>query len=73
MEGRAALGHAPWEDYEPAGSEVATWLRFDDPPIGDDGALDPLGGADARGPHARLGGRADRAHSRCPGSRRAPT
>jgi acyl-CoA thioesterase len=43
VEGRAALGHAPWEAYEPAGSEVATWVRFDEPPVGDDGALDPLG------------------------------
>jgi acyl-CoA thioesterase len=43
VEGRAALGHAPWEDYEPEGSEVATWIRFDDPPLLDDGALDPLG------------------------------
>lgn len=43
LESRAALGHAPWEEYEPAGSEVATWMRFDNPPLGDDGALDPLG------------------------------
>jgi acyl-CoA thioesterase len=43
VEGRAALGHAPWEEYVPAGSDVATWLRFDDPPLLADGALDPLG------------------------------
>jgi acyl-CoA thioesterase len=43
VEGRSALGHAPWEDYEPAGSDVATWLRFDDPPLLEDGSLDPLG------------------------------
>ncbi|MHB1786648.1 MAG: acyl-CoA thioesterase [Acidimicrobiales bacterium] len=43
VEGRAALGHAPWEKYEPTGSDVATWLRFDDPPVSADGALDPLG------------------------------
>jgi acyl-CoA thioesterase len=43
VEGRAALGHAPWEEYEPNGSDVATWLRFDDPPVQPDGALDPLG------------------------------
>ena len=42
VEGRSALGHAPWEDWEPAAAEAATWLRFDDPPVGDDGALDPL-------------------------------
>jgi len=43
IEGRAALGHAPWEKYEPTGSDVGTWLRFDDPPVLADGALDPLG------------------------------
>jgi acyl-CoA thioesterase len=43
VEGRAALGHAPWEDWTPSGSDVATWLRFDDPPRLDDGSLDPLG------------------------------
>jgi acyl-CoA thioesterase len=42
VEGRAAMGHAPWEQYEPEGSEVATWLRFDDPPLLDDGSVDPL-------------------------------
>ncbi len=43
IEARSALGHAPWEDYEPVSSEVASWVRFDDPPRDDDGALDPLG------------------------------
>ena len=43
VEGRAALGHPPWEPHEPTGSDVATWLRFDDPPRMPDGALDPLG------------------------------
>ena len=43
VEGRAALGHPPWEEYEPTGSEVATWVRFDDPPLNEDGAIDPLG------------------------------
>lgn len=42
VEGRAALGHPPWEEHEPNGSEVATWLRFDDPPLCEDGTLDPL-------------------------------
>ena len=42
VEGRAALGHDPWEEWTPSGSDVATWLRFDDPPRGDDGSLDPL-------------------------------
>jgi acyl-CoA thioesterase len=43
VEGRAALGHPPWEEFESTGSDVATWLRFDDPPRLADGALDPLG------------------------------
>jgi acyl-CoA thioesterase len=43
VEGRAALGHAPWQRFEPTSSEVATWLRFDRPPRLADGRLDPLG------------------------------
>ena len=43
VEGRAALGHAPWEPHEATASDVATWLRFDDPPRRSDGTLDPLG------------------------------
>ena len=43
VEGRAALGHPPWAEYEPTTSDVATWLRFDDPPWLPDGSLDPLG------------------------------
>jgi acyl-CoA thioesterase len=42
VEGRAALGHAPWDDYRPETSDVATWLRFDYAPL-IEGALDPLG------------------------------
>jgi acyl-CoA thioesterase len=42
VEGRAALGHAPWEKYEPTTSDSATWLRFDDPPLSEEGWLDPL-------------------------------
>jgi acyl-CoA thioesterase len=42
VEGRPALGHAPWDDYVPSTSERASWLRFDEPPIADDGTLDPL-------------------------------
>ncbi len=42
VEGRPALGHAPWDDYEPASSLRAAWYRFDDPPIADDGRWDPL-------------------------------
>lgn len=43
VEGRAAMGHAPWEPYVPSCSDVATWLRFDDAPVLADGSVDPLG------------------------------
>jgi acyl-CoA thioesterase len=43
LEGRSALGHPPWERFTPATSDVATWLRFDEPPVLADGSLDPLG------------------------------
>ena len=42
LEGRGALGHAPWEEYVPDRAEYATWHRLDDPPMGRDGVLDPL-------------------------------
>jgi acyl-CoA thioesterase len=42
VEGRAALGHAWWESYEPGRAEIATWCRLDGSPVGDDGHLDPL-------------------------------
>jgi acyl-CoA thioesterase len=42
VEGRAAVGHAPWEEFEPTTSERAFWYRFDDPPRLADGRLDPL-------------------------------
>ncbi len=42
VEGRAAAGHAPWEDYVPTSSERSAWHRFDDPPWLADGTLDPL-------------------------------
>ncbi|HEV3497726.1 MAG TPA: thioesterase family protein [Actinomycetes bacterium] len=42
VEGRAALGHAPWEDYVPDRAEKALWYRFDEPPFLADGTLDPL-------------------------------
>jgi acyl-CoA thioesterase len=41
VEGRAAIGHPPWEEHEQISSDVATWLRFDDPPLLDDGTTDP--------------------------------
>lgn len=43
VETRFATGHAPWEDYVPSGSRVASFVRFDAPPLLDDGTLDPLG------------------------------
>ncbi|HET6951107.1 MAG TPA: thioesterase family protein [Acidimicrobiales bacterium] len=42
VEGRPALGHAPWEDYVPASSARGSWVRFDEPPLRPDGTLDPL-------------------------------
>lgn len=42
VDGRPVLGHAPWEDYVPGRAERAMWYRFDDPPVRDDGTLDPL-------------------------------
>jgi acyl-CoA thioesterase len=42
LEGRAALGHAPWEDYRPGRAEHGTWYRMDEPPMLADGTLDPL-------------------------------
>jgi acyl-CoA thioesterase len=42
VEGRAALGHAPWEDWVPEHAERAYWYRFDEPPFLDDGTIDPL-------------------------------
>jgi acyl-CoA thioesterase len=41
VEGRPAIGHAPWEDYVPDRAERVQWYRFDEPPFGDDGTLDP--------------------------------
>jgi len=42
VEGRPAIGRAPWDDTVPTSSECAFWYRFDDPPMGPDGTLDPL-------------------------------
>lgn len=39
---RVAVGHLPWDDYEPTGSERVYWYRFQEPPLLDDGTLDPL-------------------------------
>jgi acyl-CoA thioesterase len=42
VEGRPALGHAPWETYEPDRAERAFWYRMDETPWRDDGTIDPL-------------------------------
>lgn len=42
VEGRAVLGHAPWETHEADRAETAMWYRMDEPPILDDGTFDPL-------------------------------
>ncbi len=42
VEGRPAIGHAPWEDYVPDRAERAAWYGFDEPPYLDDGTIDPL-------------------------------
>lgn len=42
VDGRAAVGHAPWEEWEPTTSERVFWYRFDEPPRLEDGRLDPL-------------------------------
>ena len=42
VEGRIAVGHAPWDDYVPTGSERLYWYRFDESPRLADGTLDPL-------------------------------
>lgn len=42
VDGRAVLGHPPWEEYEDGTAERAGWYRFDEPPFLADGSLDPL-------------------------------
>lgn len=42
MDGRPALGRAPWDNFEPGPAEVAVWYRPDDLQTGPDGKLDPL-------------------------------
>jgi acyl-CoA thioesterase len=42
VEGRAALGHAPWDEWVPETSERAYWYRFDEPPVVPRGLLDPI-------------------------------
>ena len=43
LEGRPAIGHAPW-DHSPRGAaEVCTWFRWEHPPVRSDGFVDPFG------------------------------
>jgi acyl-CoA thioesterase len=42
VERRPAIGHAPWEQWVPTTSETASWCRFDQPPVDEEGRLDPL-------------------------------
>ena len=43
VEGRGAMGVAPWENVETRTAEQATWYRFDDTPwIDDDDRIDPF-------------------------------
>jgi acyl-CoA thioesterase len=42
VEGRSVLGHAPWEQYEPEDARRVMWYSFEEPPLLDDGRLDPL-------------------------------
>jgi acyl-CoA thioesterase len=42
IECRPAIGRPPWEPFEDGPAECAYWYRLDDPPLLDDGSLDPL-------------------------------
>jgi len=41
VESRPAIGRPPWEPFEDGPAEMAYWYRLDEPPVGDDGFLDP--------------------------------
>jgi len=41
VESRPAIGRPPWEPFEDGPAEMAYWYRLDEPPVGDDGHLDP--------------------------------
>ena len=41
IETRPATGRPPWEPFETGPAEIVYWYRLDDPPVGDDGLLDP--------------------------------
>lgn len=42
IECRPAVGRPPWEPYVDGPAECVLWYRLDDPPLLDDGRLDPL-------------------------------
>lgn len=42
IEGRPALGHAPWDPSPRGAAEVATWVRFEHFPADEHGQFDPL-------------------------------
>lgn len=42
LDSRVVVGHAPWDDFVPDRAERIYWYRFDDPPMLDDGTMDPL-------------------------------
>lgn len=42
LDGRPAIGRAPWEAFVDGPAETAVWYRIEDPPSGPDGYLDPL-------------------------------
>jgi acyl-CoA thioesterase len=42
VESRPAIGRRPWEPFEDGPAEMAYWYRLDDPPLLDDGRLDPV-------------------------------
>jgi acyl-CoA thioesterase len=42
IECRPAVGRPPWEPFEEGPAECAYWYRLDDPPLLEDGSLDPL-------------------------------
>ncbi len=42
VDGRAALGRAPWDAFEEGPAEAASWFRIDQPPLDPDGYLHRL-------------------------------
>ncbi len=42
VESRPVIGRAPWDPFVDGPAERANWTRLDDPPLLDDGRLDPV-------------------------------